>query len=109
LTSEEMVDILNAWVVLFQGRGDSSRVTPADTSCWGGNPYSREELRSIGEFSSISDVSVSYSDSGVTANVTFATNKGSVSINGNDFYKAFNLRAPGKIALKSGLYNIERR
>ena len=109
LTSEEMADILNAWTVLFQGKGDSSRVTPADTSCWGGNPYSREELRSIGEFSSVSDVSVSYSDSGVTANVTFATNKGSVSINGNDFYKAFNLRAPGRIALKSGLYNIERR
>ena len=108
LTSEEMADILNAWVVLFNGGGDSARVTPQG-SCWGGNPYSKDDLRGIGGFSSVSSVSVTYSDSGVTATVTFQTNKGSTQINGNDFYKAFNLRAPGKIALKSGLYNIEKK
>jgi hypothetical protein len=109
LTSEEMADILNAWVVLFNGGGDSARVTPQG-SCWGGNPYSKEDLRGIGGFSSVSGVSVTYSDGGVTASVTFQTNKGSTPpINGNDFYKAFNLRAPGRIALKSGLYNIEKK
>lgn len=106
LNSEEMADILNAWKALFEGGGDSGRVTPIG-SCWGGNPYSMDELRGIGGFTSVSGASVSYSDGGTTANVTFQTNKGSVSINGKDFYKAFNLRAPGRIALKSGLFNIE--
>ncbi len=108
LTSEEMADILNGWTVLFQGGGDSARVTPQG-SCWTGNPYSMGDLRAIGGFTSVSAVSVTYSDGGTTATVTFQTNKGSVSINGNDFYKAFNLRAPGKISLKSGLFNIEKK
>lgn len=108
LTGEEMADILNGWVVLFQGGGDSSRVTPLG-SCWSGNPYSISDLRSIGGYTSVSAASVTYSDAGTTAMVTFQTNKGSVSINGNDFYKAFNLRAPGKVSLKSGLFNIEKK
>jgi len=108
LTSEEMADILNGWKVLYQGGGDTGRVTPVG-SCWGGNPYSMDELRSIGGHTSVSGVSVTYSDAGVTASVTFQTNKGSITINGNDFYKAFNLRAPAKIALKSGLFNIEKK
>ena len=108
LTSEEMADILNAWSVLFHGGGDSSRVTPQG-SCWGGNPYNTGDLRSIGGFTNVSGVSVTYSDGGTTATVTFETNKGSTQINGGDFYKAFNLRAPGKIALKSGLFNIEKK
>lgn len=108
LTSEEMADILNAWVALYQGSGDSSRVTP-ESSCWGGNPYSKNDLQNIGGFNSVSGVSVQYSDSGVTANVTFQTNKGSVTINGNEFYKAFNLRAPARVSVKSGLFNIEKK
>jgi peptidoglycan hydrolase-like amidase len=108
LTSEEMADILNGWSVLYQGGGDSSRVTPLG-SCWGGNPYSMSELRSIAGFTSVSGASVTYSDAGVTASVTFQTNKGSITINGNDFYKAFNLRAPARIALRSGLFNIEKK
>lgn len=108
LTSEEMADVLNGWVVLFQGGGDSSRVTPQG-SCWGGNPYSIGELQSMGGYTNVSGASVTYSDGGATANVIFTTNKGSVTINGNDFYKAFNLRAPGRIALKSGLFNIEKK
>lgn len=108
LNSEEMADILNAWHALYQGGGDSSRVTP-ESSCWGGNPYTKADLQGIGGFSSVSSVSVSYAGNGVTANVSFQTNKGSVNINGNEFYKAFNLRSPGRISLKSGLYNIEKK
>lgn len=108
LTSEEMADILNAWIVLYQGGGDAGRVTP-DSSCWGGNPYSKGELAGIGGFTSVSAVSVQYSNAGTTANVTFGTNKGSVTLAGNEFYKAFNLRAPGRISLKSGLFNIEKK
>lgn len=108
LNGEEMADILNAWVVLFNGGGDSGRVTP-ESSCWGGSPYSREELRGIGGYSSVTNVSVSYGNNGVTANLTFQTNKGSTTISAGDFKKAFNLRAPGRISVKSNLFNIEKK
>ena len=108
LNSEEMADILNAWVVLYQGGGDAGRVVPLG-GCWGGNPYSLSELRDKGGYSGVSGVSVTYSDGGYTDSVTFSTNKGSVTIKGAEFKKAFNLRAPGRVALKSGLFNIEKK
>ena len=108
LNGEEMADIINAWKVVYQGGGDVSRVTPVDTSCWGGNPYSKSELAGIGGYSSVSGVSVIYGNSGSTLNVTFSTNKGSVTISGEELKKAFNLRAPGYIGLKSSLFNIEK-
>lgn len=108
LTGEEMADILNGWSVLFQGGGESSRVTPLG-SCWSGNPYSMSELRGIGGFTSVTGVSVVYSEAGVTSTVTFQTNKGATTISGVDFKKAFNLRTPARIALKSGLFNIEKK
>ncbi len=108
LSGEEMADIVNAWKVLFDGGGDAGRVTPIG-GCWGGNPYSVDELRGIGGFTSVSNVSVTYSDGGYTASVHITTNKGEQTINGADFKKAFNLRAPGRIALKSGLFNIEKK
>lgn len=108
LNSEEMADILNAWQVLYKGGGDPSRVTP-ESDCWGGNPYSKGELVGIGGYTSVSSVSVQYSNSGTTATVTFNTNKGNITIQGGEFYKAFNLRAPGRISLKSGLFNIESK
>jgi peptidoglycan hydrolase-like amidase len=113
LTDGEMADILNAWVVLVKhGEGDD-RVTPIG-GCWGGNPYSLNELRnkaaslSVG-YSKVNSASVTYSNNGVTDSVTFGTDKGSVTIKGAEFKKAFNLRAPGKIAIKSGLFNIEKK
>lgn len=113
LTGEEMADVLNAWVVLIKSGQSDDRVMPIGP-CWGGNPYSIGELRDRanglgGGFSKVTGVSVSYSDSGVTANVNFETDKGNVSIKGSEFYKAFNLRAPGSISLKSGLFNIEKK
>jgi peptidoglycan hydrolase-like amidase len=115
LTEDEFSDILNAWKVRYNGSGDEvSRVTPTDTACWGGSPYSISELRNVaskygGGYLKVTSVSVSYSTEGVTANLTFATDKGSVSISGVEFKTAFNLRAPGRISIKSGLYNIEKK
>ena len=111
LTSEEMADILNAWVALHNG-GQGDRVVPTDvTTCLGksANPYSKEELRGIGGYSSVSGVSVTYSEGGYTENVSFETNKGSVTIKGIEFKEAFNLRAPGRVSLKSGLFNMEKK
>src|SRR5690606_19233281 len=102
LNKEEMADILNAWVVLVKHGQSDDRVVPLG-SCWGGNPYSMQELRDrantlSGGYSSVSGVSVTYADNGVTAHVEFQTDKGSVQISGAEFKKAFNLRAPGKIS-----------
>lgn len=109
LNSEEMADILNAWVVLFSGGGSPERVTP-ESGCWGGSPYSKSDLQGIGGYTSVSAIkNVNYAGNGVTANVTFVTNKGELTIGGADFKKAFNLRAPGRISLKSGLFNIEKK
>ena len=113
LNSEEMADILNSWVVLVKHGQSDDRVVPSG-GCWDGNPYSIQELRDranglSGGYSSVSGVDVTYADNGVTAHVTFQTDRGSVQIGGNDFYKAFNLRAPGRVALKSGLFNIEKK
>jgi hypothetical protein len=107
LTGEEMADILNAWKVLYQGGGDTSRVSP-EGDCWGGNPYSRGELASIGGYTSASGVSVVYANSGSTQTVSFSTNKGPVSMSGDELKRAFNLRAPGYVGIKSSLFNIEK-
>jgi peptidoglycan hydrolase CwlO-like protein len=108
LTSSEMADILNARYVLDGKGGDSSRISPVDTSCWGGNPYSQNELSSIGGFNSVSGVSVIYGNDGSTNTVTFQTNKGTQVVSGSKFKEAFNLRAPGYVGLKSSLFNIEK-
>lgn len=108
LSSSELADILNAWKVLNSGGGDVGRISPIDTSCWVGNPYSMSDLVSIGGYSSVSSVSVIYNNNGTTQSISFGTNKGSVNMTGEEFKKAFNLRAPGYIGLKSSLFNIEK-
>ncbi len=108
LTSKEMADILNARHVLDGKGGDAGRISPVDTGCWGGNPYSMDELASIGGYTSVSSVSVVYGNDGSTQSVTFSTNKGSVNISGGALKEAFNLRAPGYIGIKSSLFNIEK-
>jgi peptidoglycan hydrolase-like amidase len=117
LNEEEMADILNAWLVLKE-EGNDDRILPETiNSCpiggVSGDPYSKEELRNKanengGAFTSVTSSSVSYSGDGNTSTVTFSTNKGSVSISGSDFKQAFNLRAPGYIAIRSPLFNIEK-
>ena len=113
LNSEEMADILNAWTVLIKNNQSDDRVLPTG-GCASGNPYSIGDLRNKaagmgGGFGNVSSVSVSYSDGGYTANVHLDTDKGGVDMSGDDFKKAFNLRAPGWISLKSRLFNIEKK
>ena len=107
LKSEEFADIINAWQVLYRGGGDTAKVTPVG-DCLGGSPYSMGELANIGGYNSVSDVSVTYGNDGSTLSVSINTNKGNINIPGAEFKQAFNLRAPGYIGLKSGLFNIEK-
>lgn len=115
LNQEEMSDILNAYLIQNKSGVDNGRITPVTTGCWGGNPYSTGEARDLansvggGAVTSISNVSVVYSNDGKTANLTFTTNKGEIPIAGADFKQIFNLRAPGYISIRSALYNIERK
>ena len=108
LTSDQMADVVNAWTVLTKGGGDVNRIAPPDTSCWKGNPYSISDLQGIGGYNSVSSVSVVYGNDGSTKTVNISTNKGSVSIPGDELKKAFNLRAPGYVGIKSSLFNIEK-
>lgn len=111
LNGEEMADLVNAALVLTKGTNEeASRVTPV-SSCWGGSPYSHDELRNIaskyGGISSANSVSVTQGN-GTTNQVTI----NGVTLNGADFKKAFNLRAPGRLSIpQSGFafFNIEKK
>jgi hypothetical protein len=106
-----MADIVNAAIALKTGGIDTGRITPVTTSCWGGNPYSMEELRNLvagkGGISSASSVSVTQGN-GSSNTVTI----NGVSFNADEFKKAFNLRAPGRLSIpQSGFafFNIEKK
>jgi len=111
LSPEEMADIVNAAIALRVGSIDTERITPITTSCWGGNPYSMEELRNLtagqGGISSANSVAVSQNN-GSTGTVTI----NGISLSGEDFKRAFNLRAPGYLSIpQSGFafFNIEKK
>jgi len=108
-----MADLLNAWVVWRKGSSsDKDNISPAVNNCFGGNPYSIDKMKDraeeLGEsYSSVSDVDVEIGNNGRTSKVTFSTNRGKVSIDGEVFKTVANLRAPGYISFKSRLWDIE--
>lgn len=111
LSPEEMADIVNVAIALSTPGIDTGRITPVTTTCWGGNPYSMDELRNLvssyGGIASATSVSVSLGE-GSTGSVVI----NGKTFNGADFKKAFNLRAPGYLAIpQSGFafYNIEKK
>ncbi len=111
LSAVEMADIVNAAIALKTPGIDTGRITPVTTSCWGGNPYSHDELRKMvegnGGLSAATSVSVSQGN-GSTNSVTI----NGVNINGNDFKTAFNLRAPGYVRIPQtgfAFFNIEKK
>lgn len=112
LSGQEMADIVNAAIALRDSGGiDTGRITPVTTSCWGGNPYSMDELRNLtsgkGGISNANNVSVSQGN-GNTNSVTI----NGITFSGTDFKRAFNLRAPGYVSIpQSGFafFNIEKK
>jgi hypothetical protein len=117
LSPEEMADIVNAHLVLTKGNsGETERISPVTTDCWGGNPYNHGELRDVagkyGGISSANDVSVILGD-GRTNSISI----GGVSMSGDQFCNAFNLRAPGNLRIpqwsgnscSGAFFNIERK
>ncbi len=117
LSPEEMADIVNAHIVLKNGSGgETERISPVTTECWGGNPYSLGELKDVaskyGGISSANSVGVSQGN-GSTSSV----NINGVNMSGNEFCKAFNLRAPGNMRIPQwsgsscggAFFNIEKK
>ncbi len=120
LSQEEMSDIINAWIVRKNPNGaDVGRIQPVTINeCnvgGGGNPYSRDELRNLangsgGAVTQISSVSVAHSSSAQTTSVTLGTNRGSLTIPGDEFKSTFNLRAPGYLSIPQtsfAFFNLE--
>lgn len=116
LTQDEMADILNAVIVYRSGQG-TERILPVDyNSCFGGsgNPFSIDQMRQEaqsrgGAITSVGGVSATYATNGNTAKVVFGTNRGDFEVSGDEFYTVFNLRAPGRTAVKSKLFNLEKK
>jgi peptidoglycan hydrolase CwlO-like protein len=112
LDEEEMADIINAYLYTSEKGGDS-RVSPV--SCWGGDPYSHSELADKAEdeygasVSDVKSVSVSFSNNGFTSSVKVETDIGTLNLDGPTFKDVFNLRAPGYIAIRSRLFDIEKK
>lgn len=112
LSPEEMADIVNAAIALKTGGIDTGRITPVTTSCYPGtNPYSMNELKNLvsgnGGISSATSVSVSQGNGN-----TNSVNINGVSLSGEDFKRAFNLRAPGFLSIPQNgfaFFNIERK
>jgi peptidoglycan hydrolase-like amidase/peptidoglycan hydrolase CwlO-like protein len=112
LDDKEMADILNALVVWEKGTSsDRDRISPITTSCWGGKPYSMKAMAERadelgGGYSRVNHAKVEISNGGFTSVVILQTDRGEVRVDGTKFRTAFNLRAPGYIALKSRLYDF---
>ena len=118
LTKEEMADLVNAAVVYDHNKDNQEVVShiwqedncyQSEADIWSKDKMRQEAAKNGAGVSTVSDVSVSYSNAGVTAKVIFQTDKGKIEIGGTSFYKAFNRRAPGAVHLKSGLFNIEKK
>lgn len=117
LTQSEFADIVNA-VLYFSKTKDSSHLSQIDSGgCFGGNDpnaWSVDELRRQvsshgGPVSSVSSANVDYSTGGYTTNISISTDKGQFNFSVDDFQSVFNLRAPGAVVIKSGLFNIEKK
>ncbi len=112
LSPTEMADIVNAAIALKDSSGiDTGRITPTTTECWGGNPYSIDELRNLtagkGGISAATSVTVTQGN-GNTNTVTI----NGVSLSGSEFKKAFNLRAPGYLSIPQSsfaFFNVEKK
>ena len=118
LNEDEFADIINAAVIFTHNSDDQEHLSQVDAnSCWDKgisgiwdeDEVKEESKKYGGGVSSISSVDVGYSGGGYTDSVKVVTNKGTFEFDGDTFKYVFNLRAPGAIHLKSGLFNVERK
>lgn len=115
LTQDEFADIVNSLLVYTNDPESGGHFYPvdgclvSDSDTWSVDKVREEAAKYGGPVSSISHVEVNYSNAGVTNRVYITTDKGVKDFSGDDFKLIFNLRAPGVVHLKSGLFNIEQK
>lgn len=123
LSQREMSDIINAYIVRRNPSGaDTGRIQPVTINeCniggQGGDPYSIDEMRDWadkagGAVTQINSVSASHSNRGQTTQVKFSTNRGDITMSGNEFKEIYNLRAPGYLRIPQtgfSFFNIEHK
>ncbi len=115
LTQSEFSDIINA--VLYNSKTNDTSHLSQVQNCIGscdGNAWSVDELKRQvsdkgGPVSAVNSVSVTYSTGGITKSVHVSTDKGEFDFDAVMFKDTFNLRSPGAIVIKSGLFNIEKK
>ncbi len=114
LNMDEMVDIVNALLLYQADHGTSSHLSQTDKpneDTWSPSQV-RLELENRGRtpVNAIHGVPTpTYSNQGFTQTVFFDTDRGNLSLSGEEFRAIFLLRSPGELQLKSSLYNIEMR
>lgn len=120
-SEEAMADFINIYLIRsgadVKDSYDSSRVLPVDgRTChgYGTTPYSYAEIRALmnNPVVSITGYPRMVISNGHTDYVTFSTNRGDISISGDDFKATFNLRAHGYLAIPQWgftFFNIERK
>ncbi|MDO8551427.1 MAG: SpoIID/LytB domain-containing protein [bacterium] len=118
LTEDEFTDIVNALIAFKGNSGNVSHLSSLDSKTCLGTDISdtwdkgrvREEAGKYGgPVSHVTSLSVVYSDGGYTQQVTLETDRGRKEFSGEDFKYIFNLRVPGAIGLKSGLFNLMKK
>ncbi|AHB40622.1 TPA: hypothetical protein DHW62_02460 [candidate division WWE3 bacterium] len=125
LNGEEMADILNAYVLLKANKNTSRILPETINKCpiagMSGDPYDKEELRgkaksvdSNAGYENVTGVKNIKFNDGRTTTLTFITDKGEKQVDGQIFAEAFNIRAPGYIAIKhtpdsKALFNILKK
>lgn len=111
LSSDEMEDLLNTYLVLkndgVSGSVNTSNILPetlatCKISGLSGSPYTKTQMASLlsNPVTSISNpVLVTQGSNGNTSSILFKTNRGNITISGNDFKQVFNMRAPGYLSI----------
>ncbi len=127
LSHQEMVDVLNAYLIKndigIKKSADKSRLLPSDYGRCPGRldygrydktPYTSSELKSflVSPVNTIFSVSTSLSG-GLTASVSFGTDRGSVNISGMLFKDIYNQMAPGHMRIQQQshywYFNVEKK
>lgn len=117
MTEEEFSDIINALLIFKANSGDGVHLSQYDTGgcftkisdVWDKNKVKEESGKYGGPVTKVNDVSVFYGSNGYTSKVFIETDKGRKEFSGDEFVYIYNLRAPGAIGVKSGLFNLMKK
>jgi SpoIID/LytB domain protein len=114
MTSSEMADIVNSILLVQVDSSADPHIlqtdNTSDSNMWNPDKVRQELSSHRTPFTTINSASVSVDfGGGVTTQIHFSGDAGSVDFGGDVFKKYFNLRAPANIQVVGPLFNVERR